>query len=156
MDAEPAQFSQAILTPSSGGTIYASPAPSYHQHRRRRRSTVKHEHNDDDDDDDDDGDADADDSIVANGTAGYGAARDPAGVSMSIDPLKRKQKRNKPTLSCFECVERKTKVSDLLRPPEVLSWLPCYRRACGCVVVVVVLPRLLRLLISLLLLKRGR
>lgn len=27
-------------------------------------------------------------------------------------PSKKKQKRNKPTLSCHECVERKTKVSD--------------------------------------------
>jgi hypothetical protein len=27
------------------------------------------------------------------------------------EPPKKKQKRNKPTLSCFECVERKTKVS---------------------------------------------
>jgi hypothetical protein len=26
------------------------------------------------------------------------------------EPLRKKQKRNKPTLSCFECVERKTKV----------------------------------------------
>lgn len=26
-------------------------------------------------------------------------------------PVKKKQKRNKPTLSCSECVERKTKVS---------------------------------------------
>jgi hypothetical protein len=26
-------------------------------------------------------------------------------------PQKKKQKRNKPTLSCVECVERKTKVS---------------------------------------------
>jgi hypothetical protein len=30
------------------------------------------------------------------------------------EPPKKKQKRNKPTLSCFECVERKTKVSLLL------------------------------------------
>lgn len=29
-------------------------------------------------------------------------------------PLRKKQKRNKPTLSCWECVERKTKV-----------WRPC-------------------------------
>jgi len=28
-----------------------------------------------------------------------------------LEPLKKKQKRNKPTLSCEECVERKTKVS---------------------------------------------
>lgn len=27
-------------------------------------------------------------------------------------PPRKKQKRNKPTLSCEECVERKTKVSD--------------------------------------------
>ena len=27
------------------------------------------------------------------------------------EPPKKKQKRNKPTLSCIECVERKTKVS---------------------------------------------
>lgn len=27
------------------------------------------------------------------------------------EPSRKKQKRNKPTLSCFECVERKTKVS---------------------------------------------
>lgn len=26
------------------------------------------------------------------------------------EPTKKKQKRNKPTLSCHECVERKTKV----------------------------------------------
>jgi hypothetical protein len=29
------------------------------------------------------------------------------------EPPKKKQKRNKPTLSCQECVERKTKVSQL-------------------------------------------
>jgi hypothetical protein len=28
-----------------------------------------------------------------------------------LEPPKKKQKRNKPTLSCEECVERKTKVS---------------------------------------------
>ena len=30
----------------------------------------------------------------------------------SIEPPKKKQKRNKPTLSCEECVERKTKVGN--------------------------------------------
>lgn len=33
-------------------------------------------------------------------------------------PAKKKQKRNKPTLSCEECVERKTKVSSLHRFSE--------------------------------------
>lgn len=32
------------------------------------------------------------------------------------EPAKKKQKRNKPTLSCHECVERKTKVSQQLMP----------------------------------------
>jgi hypothetical protein len=36
-------------------------------------------------------------------------------------PTRKKQKRNKPTLSCEECVERKTKVSRRLL---------CRRRAC--------------------------
>jgi hypothetical protein len=31
----------------------------------------------------------------------------------TAEPPKKKQKRNKPTLSCEECVERKTKVSAL-------------------------------------------
>jgi hypothetical protein len=34
-------------------------------------------------------------------------------------PPKKKQKRNKPTLSCEECVERKTKVSQL---PAIDPW----------------------------------
>jgi pheromone shutdown protein TraB len=34
-----------------------------------------------------------------------------AGEAEGVMPLKKKQKRNKPTLSCLECVERKTKVS---------------------------------------------
>lgn len=33
------------------------------------------------------------------------------GEDGSLQPPKKKQKRNKPTLSCEECVERKTKVS---------------------------------------------
>lgn len=35
--------------------------------------------------------------------------------SSSTEPPKKKQKRNKPTLSCFECVERKTKVPQTSR-----------------------------------------
>ena len=36
----------------------------------------------------------------------------PDGSAQGIDqPARKKQKRNKPTLSCEECVERKTKVS---------------------------------------------
>src|ERR1700753_3528226 len=36
-----------------------------------------------------------------------------AGDSVSGSPMRKKQKRNKPTLSCAECVERKTKVTNL-------------------------------------------
>ncbi len=38
----------------------------------------------------------------------------------SGEPVKKKQKRNKPTLSCSDCVERKTKVS-LVRAPMIFS-----------------------------------
>jgi len=34
-------------------------------------------------------------------------------------PPKKKQKRNKPTLSCEECVERKTKVSVMFGRPMI-------------------------------------
>jgi hypothetical protein len=37
-------------------------------------------------------------------------------------PAKKKQKRNKPTLSCEECVERKTKVSFLHKLFKVNPW----------------------------------
>lgn len=36
-------------------------------------------------------------------------------------PMKKKQKRNKPTLSCHECVERKTKVSS---SGVLCQWVP--------------------------------
>jgi hypothetical protein len=36
-------------------------------------------------------------------------------------PPKKKQKRNKPTLSCSECVDRKTKVKS---PPDTKHHLP--------------------------------
>jgi hypothetical protein len=41
----------------------------------------------------------------------------------SSTPVKKKQKRNKPTLSCHECVERKTKV----RSPVSVSCCICPR-----------------------------
>jgi hypothetical protein len=40
------------------------------------------------------------------------ASTSPDGSAQGLDqPPRKKQKRNKPTLSCIECVERKTKVS---------------------------------------------
>lgn len=43
-------------------------------------------------------------------TVGDGDLDDSSSASPTTEPQKKKQKRNKPTLSCFECVERKTKV----------------------------------------------
>jgi len=43
--------------------------------------------------------------------------------SPGLETAKKKQKRNKPTLSCEECVERKTKVSDIS--------IPRFYGACG-------------------------
>jgi hypothetical protein len=43
--------------------------------------------------------------------------------TISPEPTKKKQKRNKPTLSCEECVERKTKVSDIvLNASSIPMW----------------------------------
>lgn len=71
-----------ILSPGSTNSIYATP-DSAHQPFYLAKSEP------------DDGASTG--SSVANGPA-------------STEPLKKKQKRNKPTLSCYECVERKTKV----------------------------------------------
>ncbi|KAH8167056.1 hypothetical protein CIB48_g1200 [Xylaria polymorpha] len=70
-----------ILSPDSANSIYASP-DSGHQPFYLAKSEP------------DDG-----------ASTGSSAAAGPS----SHEPLKKKQKRNKPTLSCHECVERKTK-----------------------------------------------
>ena len=73
-----------ISTPTSASTLYTSPEDS----------TIvipKTEHDDDDDEE----------------------ASSPDSTKNSNRPPKKKQRRNKPTLSCQECVERKTKVSCL-------------------------------------------
>lgn len=49
--------------------------------------------------------------------------RDSSTASPGGEHQKKKQKRNKPTLSCFECVERKTKACVIL--PCVVPTLPC-------------------------------
>ena len=48
-------------------------------------------------------------SSPVDGSAGIGSKR--AATDTPMDSGKPRQKRNKPTLSCVECVERKTKVS---------------------------------------------
>lgn len=73
----------AVLSPDSTNSIYASP-DSGHQPFYLAKSEP------------DDG-----------ASTGSSAAAGP----LLPEPLKKKQKRNKPTLSCHECVERKTKVS---------------------------------------------
>lgn len=73
-----------ILSPDSTNSIYASPDSGHHPFYLAKSEP-------------DDG-------------ASTGSSSVAAGPS-SNEPLKKKQKRNKPTLSCHECVERKTKVS---------------------------------------------
>ncbi|KAK3352368.1 fungal-specific transcription factor domain-containing protein [Lasiosphaeria hispida] len=53
--------------------------------------------------------------------------RDSSTTSPTAEPERKKQKRNKPTLSCFECVERKTKC-DRGRP----HCLACIKRQTAC------------------------
>lgn len=45
-------------------------------------------------------------------------------------PAKKKQKRNKPTLSCTECVERKTKVRVLITTHCTTSYLTKHQPTC--------------------------
>ncbi|KAI3333058.1 hypothetical protein F4824DRAFT_503600 [Ustulina deusta] len=73
----------AVLSPDSTNSIYASP-DSGHQPFYLAKSEP------------DDG-----------ASTGSSAAAGP----LLPEPLKKKQKRNKPTLSCHECVERKTKLA---------------------------------------------
>ncbi|KAK4129982.1 hypothetical protein BT67DRAFT_446094 [Trichocladium antarcticum] len=64
------------------------------------------------------------------GSPGLGAStadRDSSTASPTAEPRRKKQKRNKPTLSCFECVERKTKC-DRGRP----HCLACIKRQTDC------------------------
>jgi hypothetical protein len=77
----------AVVTPSSASTattIYASPT----EYSATRPDTASSEG------------PDEDDEILVSPTNGDDSPESP----------KKKQKRNKPTLSCHECVERKTKV----------------------------------------------
>ncbi|KAI6093532.1 fungal-specific transcription factor domain-containing protein [Hypoxylon rubiginosum] len=91
----------SILTPTSASTLYASP-DSANQPFFGAKSEP------------DDGDgASSGGSVTAAGSA--------------YEPVKKKQKRNKPTLSCYECVERKTKC-DRGRP----HCLACIKRQTEC------------------------
>ncbi|KAI6382039.1 hypothetical protein MCOR25_000918 [Pyricularia grisea] len=111
-----------VATPSSGsGTVYASPSPSLPQRI---------------------GLPDISGSGLATSTA-YGLPVVGSGIPVPADdikpdpvssdssvalgePLRKKQKRNKPTLSCSQCVERKTKC-DRGRP-----CLACIKRQTDC------------------------
>lgn len=52
---------------------------------------------------------------------GHGYSHDDTASTGGDEPSKKRQKRNKPTLSCQECVERKTKVSILIHSPTTLT-----------------------------------
>jgi hypothetical protein len=66
---------------------------------------------------------------MSDGTAQSSTSPDPpTGALQGLEaPPKKKQKRNKPTLSCEECVERKTKC-DRTRP----QCLACIKRQSTC------------------------
>lgn len=88
------------LTPGSASSAsIASPASASASVSHRLPSARRRDYRDDDDQDDDDGAVDAD------------------------GQPKKKQKRNKPTLLCHECVERKTKVCSWL-VDDVVHTLP--------------------------------
>ncbi|KAI1394070.1 fungal-specific transcription factor domain-containing protein [Hypoxylon trugodes] len=118
----------AILTPTSASTLYASPDSAGGQtfFGGGGGSSAKSEP---DDDDIYDG-AGSGDSVGDHGHhhhLGHGAVGSVATASSFAEPAKKKQKRNKPTLSCHECVERKTKC-DRGRP----HCLACIKRQTEC------------------------
>ncbi|KAI8957213.1 fungal-specific transcription factor domain-containing protein [Daldinia sp. FL1419] len=90
-----------ILTPTSASTLYTSPDSATQPFFRPKSEP-------------EDGD----------GTSSGGSV---TAVPPFAEPLKKKQKRNKPTLSCHECVERKTKC-DRGRP----HCLACIKRQTEC------------------------
>ncbi|KAI1381785.1 fungal-specific transcription factor domain-containing protein [Hypoxylon crocopeplum] len=91
----------AILTPTSASTLYASP-DSANQPFFGAKSEPE------------DGD-------------GLSSGGSVTAAPSYAEPAKKKQKRNKPTLSCYECVERKTKC-DRGRP----HCLACIKRQTEC------------------------
>lgn len=80
-------YGSAALTPSSVSTATTGASPVDAPNRRLPHGRSTRDYPDFKDEDDDDG------------------------YSHDGEHPKKKQKRNKPTLSCHECVERKTKVS---------------------------------------------
>ncbi|KAI2614152.1 fungal-specific transcription factor domain-containing protein [Hypoxylon fragiforme] len=91
-----------ILTPTSASTLYASPDSGTHPYFGSAKSEP------------DDGD-------------GLSSGGSVTAAPSFAEPAKKKQKRNKPTLSCYECVERKTKC-DRGRP----HCLACIKRQTEC------------------------
>lgn len=65
-------------------------------------------------------------SPISNGIASSIGGEDPTSPAIKSEDggrVKPKQKRNKPTLSCLECVERKTKCRDQTRSEAVRHML---------------------------------
>lgn len=108
-----------VTQTSSPGTIYASSTrdrESYPDRALRRAletSTIKREAGlHDDSDYPPEPPSAVTEYTERSSTAHLDARRDSSkdGDDVDGEPHKKKQKRNKPTLSCYECVERKTKV----------------------------------------------
>ncbi|KAI1814314.1 hypothetical protein GGS20DRAFT_416396 [Poronia punctata] len=92
--AVPIQSPPVVLSPDSTHSLYASPDSAHHSYYLAK--------------------SEPDDRASTGSTAAAGP---------SSEPLKKRQKRNKPTLSCHECVERKTKVGFFLLSRHDLSFL---------------------------------
>jgi hypothetical protein len=121
---QPPPFMQSVLTPTSSSTIYASTLPSFpaQQHQQSRANgsvnavAAGAKRGYEDDGDDVNGRSfqrqrqlNGPGREVETPSRDESNPRDSSTASPSGEPQKKRQKRNKPTLSCFECVERKTK-----------------------------------------------
>ncbi|KAH6672752.1 hypothetical protein F5X68DRAFT_42449 [Plectosphaerella plurivora] len=93
--------SAANVYPSPGSMIYGAGLPPLNSNRQYLQEPLNGIKRDR-----------SDEVIVANAGASPDEHTSPENAAESVS--RKKQKRNKPTLSCAECVERKTKASDLL------------------------------------------
>jgi hypothetical protein len=109
MEPMPFGASTTTTTVKTGNTIYAQhPTPESFVGRVKRESYDYDEEEDDADEDDDRR------RFSFSAPSRNRIDRESSDVSPTAEPQRKKQKRNKPTLSCFECVERKTKARQFL------------------------------------------
>ncbi|KAJ1331725.1 DNA binding [Microdochium nivale] len=114
-------------SPADSGLGYSTPDSAQSVRSPIMAKWEPADHDDDADADVNDDEGDDDSPGTERSSRSHTGASATTGPHDSGEPDRKKQKRNKPTLSCLECVERKTKC-DRGRP----HCLACIKRQTGC------------------------